>query len=84
MARDEAERQTGSGVSYPSLSNRRESLDTAVSAVRKGLYGMIKLAQQAMADLSAMPALTEFVKEHKMEVAKFIAALAAAYEHKRA
>jgi hypothetical protein len=31
-----------------------------------------------------MPALIEFVKEHKIEVAKFIAALAAAYKYKRA
>jgi hypothetical protein len=31
-----------------------------------------------------MPVLTEFVKEYKIEVAQFIAALAAVYKHKRA
>jgi hypothetical protein len=31
-----------------------------------------------------MLALTEFVKEYNIEVAKFIAALAAVYKHKRA
>jgi hypothetical protein len=69
MARDKTERQTGSRIGYSSLSNRRESLNTAVSAVRKGLYGIIKLAQQAIADLSAILALIEFIKEYKMEVA---------------
>jgi hypothetical protein len=84
MARDETERQASSEVRYPSLSNRKESLDTAVPVVREGLYGMIELAQQAVANPSAMPALTEFVEKHNTDVVRFVVALAAAYEHEKA
>jgi hypothetical protein len=69
MACDKAERETGSRVYYSSLSNCRESFNTVVPAVRKGLYRIIKLAQQAIADLLAILALIEFIKKYKIKVA---------------
>lgn len=83
MVREHTEGKASGEVHYPSLSNRRESLDMAAPTVRDGLSGMIRLAQQAMANPSTLPALLEFVEGHSTETASFMTTLASAYEHER-
>ena len=84
MARDGTERQTSSEVRYPSLSNRRESLDTAVPSVMEGVRAMIDLAERAVDDPLALPALTDFMETHRALAASYVMTLASGYEHEKA
>ena len=84
MARDMTENVTGSDeVRYPSLINQRESLDTALPSVLKGLRKMVNLAVKAVADPLTILALTEFIKKHKMIAISYVMTLASGYKHKR-
>jgi Zinc knuckle len=84
MVRDQTERSENDEVRYPSLRNRRRSLDEASNADQDGLRALIELAEKVVDDPSALPAFMALVNANQTHAAAFIITLAAAYEEEKA
>ncbi|ERF72538.1 hypothetical protein EPUS_02819 [Endocarpon pusillum Z07020] len=84
MVRDQTERRESGEVRYPSLSNRRRSLDEAPPTDQDALRALIEHAERATDDPSALPAFMALVNENQTHAAAFVLTLAAVYEEEKA
>ncbi|ERF76599.1 hypothetical protein EPUS_09185 [Endocarpon pusillum Z07020] len=84
MIHDQTERRESGKVRYPSLSNRRQSLDEAPPTDQDALRALIEHAERATDDPLALPAFMALVNKNQTHTAAFILTLAAAYKEEKA